>query len=114
MNEEPKASVQWGRQMPGELIARWPRDEAGELEAPVYLCHCKPVDMEEALTVARMESYGIPCLRQYPNNGDLGRLIIGVSGPGVDIYVPASLWADACELLREPTEEREENTHALA
>ena len=114
MNEEPKASVQWGRQMPGELIARWPRDEAGELDAPVYLCHCKPVDMEEALTVARMESYGIPCLRQYPNNGDLGRLIIGVSGPGVDIYVPASLWADACELLREPTDEREENTHDLA
>ena len=108
MNEEPKASVQWGRQMPGELIARWPRDEAGELEAPVYLCHCKPMDMEEALTVARMESYGIPCLRQYPNNGDLGRLIIGVSGTGVDIYVPASLWADACELLRAPEELSEE------
>ena len=114
MSEEAKASARWGRQMPGELLARWPRDEDGELEAPVYLCHCKPLDMEEALTVARMESYGIPCLRQYPNNGDFGRLIIGVSGPGVDIYVPASLWADACELLREPNDEREENTHDLA
>lgn len=102
MSEESKASARWGRYIPGELLERWPRDEAGEPEAPVYLCHCKPLDMEEALTVARMESYGIPCLRQYPNNGDFGRLIIGVSGPGVDIYVPASLWADACELLREP------------
>lgn len=109
MDEENKASVEWGRYMPGELLSRWPRDEAGELEAPVYLCHCRPFDTEESLTVARMESYGIPCLRQYPNNGDFGRLIIGVSGPGVDIFVPASLWADACELLREPEEEREEN-----
>ena len=114
MNEGSKAA-QWGRYIPGELLERWPRDEAGEPEPPVYLCHCKPLDMEEALTVSRMEAYGIPCLRQYPNNGDFGRLIIGVSGPGVDIYVPASLWADACQLLEEPTDnEREENTHDLA
>ena len=111
MDEEPKATPQWGRYIPGELLSRWPRDEAGEPEAPVYLCHCRPLDMEEALTVSRMESYGIPCLRQYPNNGDFGRLIIGVSGPGVDIYVPASLWADACQLLNEPeNDEMEENT----
>ena len=107
MDEENKAQVQWGRYIPGELLDRWPKDEAGEPEPPVYLCHCGPLDMEETLTVARMESYGIPCLRQYPNNGDFGRLIIGVSGPGADIFVPASLWADACELLREPDEEGE-------
>ena len=104
MSEEKKLSAQWGRYMPGELLERWPRDEAGELEAPVYLCHCKSLDLDEALTMARMESYGIPCLRQYPNNGDFGKLILGVSGPGVDLYVPASLWADACELLREPND----------
>lgn len=105
MDKEKKLSAQWGRNMPGELLARWPRDEAGELDAPVYLCHCGPLDMEEALTVSRLESYGIPCLRQYPNSGDFGRLIIGVSGTGVDLFVPASLWADACELLRAPDEE---------
>ena len=102
MNEEPKAKPQWGRYIPGELLERWPRDEDGEPEPPVYLCHCAPLGMEEALTVSRMESYGIPCLRQYPNNGDFGRLIIGVSGTGADIFVPASLWADACQLLNEP------------
>ena len=80
----------------------------------MYLCHCRPLDMEEALTVARMESYGIPCLRQYPNNGELGRLIIGVSGTGTDIFVPASLWADACQLLREPGNEKEEESDELA
>ena len=61
-----------------------------------------------------MESYGIPCLRQYPNNGELGRLIIGVSGTGTDIFVPASLWADACQLLREPGNEKEEESDELA
>ena len=107
--EDNPARPEWGRYIPGELIDRWPRDEAGELEPPVYLCHCEPLGMAEALTVSRMESYGIPCLRQYPENGDFGRLIIGVSGTGTDIFVPASLWADACELLREPEEfEREE------
>ena len=102
--EEKPARPGWGRYMPGELLERWPRDESGELEPPVYLCHCAPLDMDEALTVSRMESYGIPCLRQYPENGDFGRLIIGVSGTGTDIFVPASLWADACELLRVPGE----------
>ena len=71
--------------------------------------------MAEQLTVARMESYGIPCLRQYPENGDLGRRVAGVRGTGTDVFVPASLWADACELLREPEEtEREELSDELA
>ena len=109
MDEEKRISPQWGKYIPGELLRRWPRDEAGEPEPPVYLCHCEPLGMAEALTVSRMESYGIPCLRQYPENGDFGRLIIGVSGTGTDIFVPASLWADACELLREPENEREDS-----
>ena len=106
--EENKARPEWGRYIPGELLERWPRDESGEFEPPVYLCHCEPLGMAEALTVSRMESYGIPCMKQYPENGDFGRLIIGVSGTGTDIFVPASLWADACELLKEPEEFSEE------
>ena len=114
MSEEKELQPQWGRYMPGELLERWPKDENGEPEPPVYLCHCRPLDMEEALTVSRMESYGIPCLRQYPNNGDFGRLIIGVSGTGTDIFVPASLWADACLLLRGPENEKEDPDDELA
>ena len=97
------------RQFEGLVCRALPTDDAGEPEPPVYLCHCKGLDMDEALLVSRMESYGIPVLRQYPNNGAFGKLILGLSGSGVDIFVPASLWADACELLREPEEEREEN-----
>ena len=108
MDNGNQAAPDWGRHMPGELLDRWPRDESGALEAPVYLCHCRGLDMDDAVLVGRMESYGIPCLRQYPHDGEFGRLILGVSGTGVDIFVPACLWADACELLKEPEEEMEE------
>lgn len=109
MDEENRTAPEWGRYIPGELLDSWPRDEDGEPEPPVYLCHCDPPAMNEALFVSRMGAYGIPCLRQYPENGDLGRLIIGTSGTGTDIFVPASLWADACELLREPEENERED-----
>ena len=106
--DEIKKSVEWGKHLPGELFDRWPKDSSGQPEPPVYLCHCKGLDMDEAMLVSRMEGYGIPCLLQYPNNGEFGRLILGLSGTGVDVFVPASLWADACELLKEPEENEEE------
>ncbi len=115
--EQNKASAEWGRALRGDLLKRWPRDEEGQLEPPVYLCHCTGLDMDDALLISRMESYGIPCLRQYPNNGEFGKLILGVSGTGVDIFVPASVWADACELLRQPGEtekNEEEDSDGLA
>lgn len=110
MEQEKTPPPEWGKHLTGDLLARWPRDEQGEPEAPVYLCHCKGLNMEEALTVSRMEAYGIPCLRQYPNDGSLGKVVLGVSGTGTDIFVPASLWADACELLNAPEEEMEEES----
>ena len=102
------SSGEWGRQLSGELLRRWPRDENGTLDAPVFLCHCSGLDMDEGLLVSRMESYGIPCLREYPENGSFGKIILGVSGTGIDVYVPASLWADASELLHEPGNFEEE------
>lgn len=108
MDERKTPPGEWGKTMPGSLLARWPRDGQGELEPPVYLCHCTGRNMDEELTVSRMEGYGIPCLRVYPRDGAFGKLIIGVSGHGTDIFVPASLWADACELLNTSEEETEE------
>ena len=106
--EHTNPSEEWGRHLTGELLRRWPRDEEGQPEPPVYLCHRNGLDMDDTMLISRMESYGIPCLRQYPNNGEFGKLILGLSGTGVDIFVPASLWADACELLKEPEEWSEE------
>ena len=102
--------TEWGKHLTGDLLARWPKDDKGEPEPPVYLCHCAARAMDEMLTVTRMEAYGIPCLRQYPSNGAFGKVVLGVSGTGTDIFVPASLWADACELLRAPENEMEEES----
>lgn len=108
MDEEKRAVPEWGRHIPGELLESWPKDEDGSYEPPVYLCHCTGLDMDDTLLVSRMQSFGIPVLRQNPSNGDFGRLILGVSGTGVDIFVPASLWSDATELLKEPEEVEED------
>ena len=45
-----------------------------------------------------LEAYGVPCVRQYPNDGGFGKLIMGMSGTGVDIYVPQSMLNDALTL----------------
>ena len=108
MDEGKKSFGEWGRLITGDLLRRWPRDEDGELEPPVYLCHCTGLDMDDRLLISGMESYGIPCLKQYPGDGDFGKIILGMSGTGVDILVPAGVWADACELLRAPEELSEE------
>ena len=108
MNESKTPFPGWGRRMKRDLLSRWPKDEAGEPEPPVYLCHCKGIDMDEAMLVSRMEGYGIPCLMQYPNDGEFGKLILGVSGSGVDIFVPSSLWADACELMKDSDNTKED------
>ena len=51
--ENVNASAEWGRQLPGDLIDRWPRDEEGQLEAPVYLCHRKGLDMGDTMPSGR-------------------------------------------------------------
>ena len=96
---------EWGRSLSGRLYEKWPRDEEGKTEPPVYLCHCTGLDMDDVMLITRLETFGIPVLRQYPNDGSLGRVVLGMSGSGVDLFVPASLWADATELLKEPEED---------
>ena len=89
---------EWGRRLTGDLLRRWPMDENGEPVEPVFLTHCMSLDMSDEMIVNLLEAYGIPCIRQYPNDGDFGRLIIGMSGPGVDIYVPKNMYEDAVNL----------------
>ncbi len=95
----------WGRAMSGELLARWPKDENGEPEKPVLLCNCKNLDMCDTLRINMLEAYNIPCLVLYPGDGSFGRVVLGMSGQGTDIYVPESLYEDAIELCKEENNE---------
>lgn len=95
----------WGLKRDPRLYERWPKDDLGEPEAPALLCNCKSLDMGDELKINMLEAYGIPCLRIYPGDGGFGKLILGMSGCGVDIYVPASLLEDAQALCSAETEE---------
>ena len=93
-----KLNIEWGRGEYSELLKRWPKDENGRPEAPVFLRCEKNLDMSDELLVNMLEAYQIPCLRIYPGDGSFGRVVLGTSGWGVDIYVPESLYEDAKEL----------------
>ena len=88
----------WGRLIRGELYERWPKDENGEPEEPVFLGTAVNLNYFDELTINMLEAYGIPCLRQYPGDGSFGKLILGMSGQGTEIYVPKSMVEDAANL----------------
>ena len=102
----------WGRAGAGLVSDRWPKDEEGRAEESAFLCTCKNTDMSDELTVNMLEAYGIPCLRDYPGDGAFGRVIMGASGTGVDIYVPKSMLEVAQKLI-EGVEEGAENDEEL-
>ncbi|MBQ7434906.1 MAG: hypothetical protein IJV51_03795 [Oscillospiraceae bacterium] len=93
-----RAEGEWGKVIRGELYERWPKDENGEPEEPVRLATLINLNMVDELTVNMLEACGIPCLCMYPGDGSFGKLIMGMSGQGTDIYVPKSLAADAAAL----------------
>ena len=93
--------ITWGQFQNGELLKSWPRKENGETEEPAYLCTRTCSDMADQLTVNMLKAYGIPCLCMERAEGSLGRVVLGISGYGVEIYVPANLLNDAKILIEE-------------
>ena len=87
--------------LPGDLYARWPKQDDGEPVPPKFLTHCLSTDMADAMLVNMLEAYGIPALRLYPGDGALGKLILGMSGTGSSIFVPENLYGDAKQLMEE-------------
>lgn len=90
---------EWGQSGAGLVSDRWPRDEDGRAEESAFLCTRSNTDMSDELTVNMLEAYGIPCVRDYPGNGSFGRVIMGASGTGVDIFVPKSMLETAQKLI---------------
>ena len=91
---------------PGELSEKWPKDENGEPVTPKFLAHRMSVDMADTLLVNMLEAYGIPALVLHPGDGDFGKVILGMSGFGSDIYVPETMYEEAKELMEaEPDDE---------
>ena len=89
----------------GELYERWPKNADGEPEEPMLLGTCINLNLADELVINMLEAYGIPCLRIYPGDGSFGKVVLGMSGQGTEIYVPKSLFEDAVALTSGGAEE---------
>lgn len=97
---------EWGRTIFGEVYERWPKDANGQPEEPKFLCRCKGLDFEADMRTGMLDAYAIPCLWMYPGDGSLfGKVVLGMSGFGVDLYVPASRLDEARALCENESEE---------
>ncbi len=88
----------WAKSHLGTLYEEWPKID-GIPEDPVFLKHCTSVDMEDEMFVNMLSAFGIPAVKQYPANGGFGKVVLGMSGEGTDIFVPASMLSDALSLI---------------
>jgi hypothetical protein len=105
-NLEPrKAEVNWELDFSGQLTKKWPRSADGAEEEPAFLLHCSSLNMEDKLTINMLDAYGVPLVAVAPGSGCFGKLLMGTSADGTDIYVPVSFLEDAKALLEEPADD---------
>jgi len=93
-------NIEWGLSNGSVVHGTWPKNEDGTPMTPVIIRHCYNLNFEDDLILNMLEAYGIPCFRQYTGDGSFGKLILGVSGQGSDIYVPLC-YADEAKKLCE-------------
>ena len=87
----------WGRQ-PRSIPADWPRDAAGEPEAPALVSRA-PEGALAGMTASLLTAYGIPVFVRDQGDGTLARVVLGGSAYASELYVPASRKDEALELL---------------
>ena len=83
----------------------WPNRADGRPVPPAFLIHLSETDFEGQIVTSMLLSNGIPVVGQFPNNGEFGRVIMGMSGTGRDIFVPETMLEDAQGLLTASFEE---------
>ncbi len=92
--------MSWGLHRYGKDYEAWPKGPDGEPEEPAFLTNLSQIDMASDMLRNMLSAYGIPSTIRYPGDGAFGKVMLGMSGNGVDIFVPKSLLADAQELLK--------------
>ncbi|MBS7402453.1 MAG: hypothetical protein ACI3UZ_06485 [Oscillospiraceae bacterium] len=95
VRERPREKAGWACSFPGSAMKNWPLGEDGKPEQAALLTHCTCLDMEDEMLINMLLAYGIPAVKQYPQNGQLGKVVLGISGDGADIFVPKSMLEDA-------------------
>ncbi len=97
--EMPPAQVTWhgGFGRKSDEIP-WP-EIGGEPEEPVLLTELPDVGGDCQLLESRLRAYRIPDFTRYPGCGALGKVVLGFSGFGVQVFVPRSRLEEAVKLL---------------
>ena len=90
--------AEWGKSTDRQELP-WPMDEKGRLAKAALLKHCTCVNMEDKMLINKLEAYGIPSMEYLPRNGQIGKIVLGISGDGADIYVPESMLEKAQSLI---------------
>jgi len=83
-------------------------DAQAELVMPVLLTHVSDASLEAEIIRGKLAAFGIPSEIRYPHEGGLGKVVLGASGFGADIYVPRSALEDARALIEQDEEVPEE------
>lgn len=98
--EPPKSAVaDWVLSFKDSLSDNWPYLENGQPEKAALLAHRTAVNMEDKLLVNMLSAFDIPVITNYPGDGGAGKVILGMSAYGTDIYVPESFLVEAQALL---------------
>lgn len=92
------AKPSWSNSFQGQFYKEWPKKD-GTPEEPAFLKHCTSVDMEDEMLISMLSAYGIPAVKLYPSNGSFGKVVLGMSAEGTDIFVPISMLDDATSLM---------------
>lgn len=88
-----------------ELLSSWPKRADGQPESPAFLANLQDVGGIADMSIAMLESFGIPVLKKYRSGGGAGRIVLGFSGYGADLFVPVSRLEEAKALLEAPEDD---------
>ena len=81
------------------VVGDWPKTDSGEFVAPAFLEHVSGDSITLNKERSMLWSFGVPTVCTYPNNGELGNVVLGYAGGGVDIFVPETMLDDARNIL---------------
>ncbi len=99
----------WSFHYKSGVVGNWPVTPSGEPEEPVFLERLTGSESEIGLEQNMLWAFGVPSLSRYPMDGVLGKVVLGQSGFGKDIFVPRPLLEDAKNIISADFSDQETN-----
>jgi hypothetical protein len=108
LEEDGQAKAEWKFGFSkDEDEPKWPLGPDGAPEEAAFLVHTADFGGGGDMTESMLRAFGIPVIGRFPGDGSFGRVVLGFSGYGRELYVPKSRLELAQELLRAPGAEED-------